>query len=196
MRKHFILASLAAATFAAETGGAAAEAAPAKSGPALLSKVSLANFKPKQILALPEETRELSLGHIVGIASGIKVGKQADGVTPYEGMKGDFKIVRPDGSEERSGVCFLPDAFMSPILGMLRDETDADGEVVREAVKSVQLGFEVLVIRADNPAGYSWKLKPLLQPAQNDPLAELSKLIPAPTPAPAIEDKSAKGKAA
>lgn len=158
----------------------------------LLSKVSLSTFKPKALLALPEETRELHLGTIVGIATGIKKGKMPDGVTPYEGLAGNFEVVYADASKEHdaSGVCYLPDAFMNPILALLKDETNADGEVIREAASSVQLAFNVSVVRADNPAGYSWKLKPLIEASQNDPLAKLRELIPAPTAAPAVEDKS------
>ena len=156
--------------------------------PELLAKISLTNFKPKAILAQPESVLELPLGTIVGIATGIKRGKMPDGVTPYEGMAGDFELKRPGMEPVRSGVCYLPDGFMQPILTLLKDDVDKDGNVTRDAVSSVQMAYNVSVIRADNPAGYSWKLTPLTQAQPNDPLAELRKLIP--DNVATIEDKS------
>jgi hypothetical protein len=156
----------------------------------MLGKITLTTFNPKKILALGDETRELLLGAIVGIANGIKEGNDPQG-NSFEGLKGDFEAQVIGSDEEvRSGVCYMPDAFQGPIISQLSDEVDAAGEVTREAVKSVAFGFQVFVIRAANAAGYSWQLRPIMAPSANDPLAELRKLIPAVPAAVQIEDKS------
>jgi hypothetical protein len=149
----------------------------------MLGKITLTTFNPKKILALGEETRELLLGAIVGIANDVKVGADPQG-NQFEGLKGDFEAQVIGAEEEiRSGVCFMPDAFQGPIIAQLSDEVDANGVVTREAVKSVAFGFQVFVIRAANAAGYSWQLRPVMAPSANDPLAELRKLVP---PMPAL----------
>ena len=83
---------------------------------------------------------------------------------------------------------------MNPILTLLRDEVDGEGAVVRDAVSSVRLAYTVSIIKADNPAGYSWKLQPLIEAAANDPLSELRSLLPAPAPKAAAIADGTKGK--
>lgn len=156
----------------------------------LLGKITLTTFNPKRFLAEPETVNEMLLGAIVGIANGIKTGNDPQG-NEFVGLKGDFEaqIVGAD-EETRSGVCFMPDAFQGPIINMLSDEVNAQGEVTREAEKSVAFGFQVYVIRAKNAAGYSWQLRPVTAPAANDPLAELRKLVPTLPKVAAIADNS------
>jgi hypothetical protein len=153
--------------------------APVQANAAMLTKISLSDFNPKAIHAQPDTVRKLTLGTIIGIANGIKTGKMPDGVTPYEGMKGNFEIQYADGKRVASGVAYLPDAFMQPILDQLSDEYGTDPEdptkeiLVRKAVASVRFALLVDVIRAENPAGYSWQVTPIGQVTANDPLSEL-----------------------
>lgn len=181
MRTSILSLGLAsAALYAAE--GAAAGAAPVLANAEQLTSISLTNFNPKKIHAEAETVRELTLGTIVGIANGIKTGKMPDGVTPYEGMKGNFEIAFTDGKRVASGVCYLPDAFMQPILDLLSDEYGTDPAdpskeiLVRRAVPSVRFALLVKVVRKENAAGYSWSVTPIGQVVQNDPLAELRAL--------------------
>jgi len=154
----------------------------------MISKITLTNFNPKRILGLPETTKELLLGAIIGIATGIKEGKDPQG-NVFTGLKGDFEATFTEEGKNpvRSGVCFMPDAFQEPLVNLLSDEVDANGQVTREAAKSAMYGYEVFVIRANNAAGYSWQLRPVTPPSENDPLSELRKLIPAAATAPQIE---------
>lgn len=147
-----------------------------------LTKLTLTNFNPKVFFAQPEGTNEFLLGRLVGSGNGVKNAVAQDGVTPMYGMKGDFGMEFTDANreDERSGVLFLPEAFMSPMLDQLEDTTDeATGEVIKGA-KSIDFAFDVFVIKAANPAGYSWSLRPLLETSASDPLAAVKLRIAAP----------------
>lgn len=166
-------------------------------GTVLVTKIALKNVgNPKQITVLPETVRELHLGAIVGVATNVKRGKMPDGVTETIGLAGSFEAIPADASKDtvRSGVCYLPDAFMLPIIDALSDEIGSDGKVTKEGVASVQFAFEVYAIRAENPQGYSWQLRAAVPPTENDPLAEAKKALVAlrATPAPQIEQAAKK----
>lgn len=169
----------------------------------VLTKLTLTNFNPKLFFAQPEGTQELLLGRIVGTANGVKNALAQDGVTPMYGLKGSFgaEYTAEGKEDEASGVCFLPEAYMGPMLSLFEDETDGNGEVTRAAVKSLDFAYDVFVIKANNPAGYSWSLRPLIEASASDPLAAIRARIGAPlpklaiaAPAPATGDKPAKTK--
>lgn len=151
----------------------------------------VASGNPKKIMALlDEKENSVTVGTIIGIASGIKHGKQADGVTPIKGLSGNFEGTPADPEHDtvQSGVCYLPEAFMNPIFDILEDD---------EQGGPVQFAAEVILVRAENAAGYSWALRPAgdMHAKQNDPLASLRSALPAPKAPAAIADQS-KGKAA
>lgn len=156
----------------------------------LVTKVSLSNFSPKAYLGTmypPNDPNSgpgtIDLGRIYGTAVGVKKSIGADGVTETFGAKGNFEVLFAPGSDGAevealsSGVCYLPEAFMDPILDMFDDITDADGVVTRPAAKAVDFAFDVAIIKAGNAAKYSWQLRPLLAPAKNDPLAAVRAAI-------------------
>lgn len=164
------------------------------------TKLSLSAFNPKLMLGklYPDGAPpmpELLLGNIIGIANGIKKGTAADGVTPTQGLMGNFEVefIEQKGKDGKtlenvaSGVAYLPEAFMDPIIHLLAGEVNAQGEVIKDPVSSVQFAYGVYIIPANNPAKYSWQLRPLLDASANDPLAAMKsqlKALPAPTPEP------------
>lgn len=160
------------------------------------TKIALKNVgNPKAVTMLPDGTNELHLGAIVGVATGIKNGKQADGVTPFVGLVGNFEAVPSDTSKEAvaSGVCYLPDAFQQPIIDALADKVNDKGEVTQPGATSVQFAYEVYAIKAQNPQGYSWQLRSAIEPSANDPLAEAkAKLVAARATQPQIAAPKAK----
>jgi len=181
----------------------------------MLTKITLTNFNPKLFFAAvaaaaaakQPEPQELLLGRLVGTGNGIKNAVAQDGVTPMYGLKGTFgaEYTAEGREDESSGVLFLPEAYMGPMLDMFEDKTDANGVVIREAVKSLDFAFDIFVIKANNPAGYSWSIRPLLEAAASDPLAAIRARIAAPLPklslaapagaaVPAVEDKTEKAK--
>lgn len=125
---------------------------------------------PARVKDHNEET--LMLGTIMGQADGIKIAKGADGMTEFKGLKGTFEGIPTDPERDtvRSGVAFLGDAFQSDIIALLESE---------DRPELVAFAFEVYAVKAKNPAGYSWALKPLLTAKATDPLAELKAAIAA-----------------
>jgi hypothetical protein len=171
----------------------------------ILTKLTLTNFNPKLFFGQPEGTQELYLGRLIGTGNGVKNAVAQDGVTPMYGLKGTFGAeYSTDREAESSGVLFLPEAYMGPMLDLFEDKTNASGEVEREAVKSLDFAYDVFVIKAANPAGYSWSLRPLLEVAASDPLEAIRARIAAPvqklalaapdakTPPAQVEDKTPK----
>lgn len=190
-----------------------------------LTKITLTNFNPKRLFAAidaDKSTQELYLGRLIGNANGVKNALAQDGVTPMFGAKGMFAAtytgmektgekddkgadIMRQREDEQSGVLFLPEAYMGPMLDLFEDEVNEDGEVTREKVKSIDVAYDVFVIKAENPAGYSWSLRPLFAPSAADPLEairlrlpqfNMTGSLPAPATQAAIADGSKKTKAA
>lgn len=136
---------------------------------------------PKAVTAEDFQGKEMLLGTIIGLASAIKVAKGTDGITEFHGMKGTFEGTPADPKRNviLSSVCYMPDDFQDPVLNLLRGreavgkEGDDDYRPPVAPVEEVKIAFEVYAIKADNPQGYSWMLKPLMDYKANDPLAAL-----------------------
>lgn len=132
-----------------------------------------------------EDGESVAIIRIVGTASGAKTGQTEKGT--YTKLAGNF--VGTDlttGALYQSGQCILPE-FVGAQLG---------GALLEGAAKGVEFGFEILAKRADSAVtGYEYSVKPLIQTAPSDRMAELMKAAgiaipaaPAPTalpPAPA-----------
>lgn len=125
---------------------------------------------PSIIKTLDETVKRHQLGTIVGIVSGfVERGNPQDPTQKFEGLSGSFRSIPADDKRDEleSGVLFIPDAFHSMIASAFRKNLEAD--------KNAQLrfAFEIYAIRANNPAGYSWEFKPLIEAAGGNPLDEL-----------------------
>lgn len=141
-----------------------------------LTKLAIKNIgNPKAVTMLPEGTNQLLLGTIAGVATGVKKTKMPDGVTVLMGLSGTFEGTPADPKADviSSGVCYLPDAFQGPIIDLLSDVVNADGEVAKEGAHSAAFAYEVYSIKATNPQGYSYMLKSAIEASEADPLAEL-----------------------
>lgn len=138
----------------------------------LLSKITLTSFNPKFYAAVLASAGEAYVGTLVGVADKVVKSKGPDGVSEFYGLGGTFAAKIGD-KEIRSGKLFMPDAFIDPIISLFEPELNDKGEVVKPGVDSVQLGYHVKLIKADNPAGYSWSLTPIIEAKENDPLSEL-----------------------
>lgn len=125
--------------------------------------------EPAIIKTQPETVRTYILGTLGGIATGFVERKSPDGLEKYEGLAGQFRSIPsdPEKDELESGVLFLPDAFhgmiATPLKAMLANDPNAN----------LRFAFEVVVVRANNPAGYSWEFKPKIEAAAANPLDEL-----------------------
>ena len=148
-------------------------------GTVVKSKIVLKDAGAPAKVADVKDSDNLLLGTIIGSADGIKIAKGADQMTEFKGLKGTFECipVDPERNTVRSGVLFLGEAFQADIVGLLEGENPPS---------RVDFGFEVYSVKAKNPAGYSWALKPLIKAeAATDPLELIKKQIAAQNPAAA-----------
>ena len=83
-------------------------------------------------------------------------------------FNGDFKAINMLTNEQYfSGSCFLPAIAESLVHGQL----DPMG------INALQMAFTIGIKPANNKVNYEYTVKPLIQPAENNPLAALEKKI-------------------
>jgi hypothetical protein len=125
--------------------------------------------EPAIIKTFPDSTTTFMLGTLGGIATGFVERKSPDGTDMFEGLAGSFRSIPSDPTKDEleSGVLFIPDAFhqmiATPLREMLKNDPNAN----------LRFAFEVSVIRAKNPQGYSWDFRPKIEAAAANPLDEL-----------------------
>ncbi len=124
-----------------------------------LSTLKIMGKKPR----LNEDEKTRDLYQVVGIASGKKTGESDFGL--WCSLTGNFAAVNlSTGEQFRSGVLFLPDVALDPILGQM----DA-------GATSVEFGFTISIVEDEKSAtGYVYTAMPLMAPDQNDPLEALT----------------------
>lgn len=140
---------------------------------------------PKKAAALEDgDTSRITLGRVIGIATDIKKGLNPTG-EPYMGLVGSFEGIPQDEAKDiiQSGVCYLPAGITEAIAGQLV----ASG-------KPVSFGFDIKVFKAQNAAGLSYELVPLIAPSENDPLKAVRDAVSKALPAPETKPEAGKGK--
>lgn len=162
--------------------------------------------QPRKAATLENDGDEFVLGVILGRASGISTRTDANTGEINERLTGMFEGRPADPTRDivQSGACFLPGGFHEMILEKMRPVKNAEGEY--ETPPPIDFAVEVRTIKASNKAGYSYKLVPLIEATQSDPLSELRETIahklpkmlaapkPAATPAKAPAKAPAKKK--
>lgn len=128
----------------------------------LISKISVATvYGP-----IDKKNPNADVMRVAGIATGVKTGVSTYG--DWTALIGDFKAVNLETSEVfRAGKCFLPETAMSLVLGALGGE-----------VSSVQFAFEIITVEADTSCGYEYRVKPLVESSESDPLNQLVSSVP------------------
>lgn len=132
---------------------------------------------PSLIKLQPETVRVISLGALVGAADGFVQRTNPKDGEVFEGMTGSFRVIPDDPEREviESGVLFIPDAFHNKVAAQLRAiGLDEKGRLLQGA--TVEFAFQINVIRANNPQGYSWEFKPLMEFEGENPLDRLQAL--------------------
>lgn len=139
---------------------------------------------PASIAGEPVEVKSYVLGRLIGIARGIVTRTDDKNGQVYEGLKGEFRSIPSEreiakGREPlESGICYIPDAFHNMVAAALAkaQENDRNAEI--------NFAFEVIAVRASNPAGRSWEFRPLLPVKAENRLdalmGEVQKALPAP----------------
>lgn len=143
------------------------------------TKITLRDLgEPKNIVTMPVDVKEYALGRLIGIAKGFIARTNPKDGTAMEGLSGEFRSVPSEneiakGREElESGVLFIPDAFHTMIAAALRAAQKDD------PMAEIRFAFDVKAIRANNPQGYSWDFKPLIErPEGANRLDELTKQL-------------------
>jgi hypothetical protein len=122
--------------------------------------ISGKDMLPSRIKMSDNITR-LVLGRLIGIANDITTWTDKEGQI-LEGLRGKFKYTDNDVTRNVliSSVLWLP-------AGMGTDIIDAASE---KTTDGVEFGFDLGVVKAENPQGYSWFMTPFHN-AAFDPLA-------------------------
>lgn len=143
-----------------------------------------ATFNPDRLKAQPDEVREMKLGTLLGRANDVCTSMGRDDEV-LEGLKGMFLF--QDADPARGS--FKSYQFW-PFSGMMSDLFD-----LPRKKEQVDFAFDIYAIRAGNPNGRSWKVVPLFEPAEADPMAEIARKASVPLAgtdgAPALVDGSA-----
>lgn len=140
------------------------------------TKITLKDIgEPAMVKTLPAGETKFVLGTLIGIASDFVERQSADKQQTFEGFAGSFRVVPADGTTTEpleSGVLFIPAAFHNMVADSLR------AAKANDKAATLSFAFEVASIKAENPAGYSWELLPLIDSAVENPLDKLVSSIP------------------
>ena len=140
-------------------------------------KLSTAKIMGKISARDVKEGENVDLFEVVGIASGSKTGESDYG--PWASLTGNFAAVNlRTGEKFRSGVAFLPDVALDPIMGQLG-----------AAAQAVEFGWIIGIKDSSSvQCGYEYYARPLVPASENDPLERLASKMSV----PALEDNSSK----
>lgn len=140
------------------------------------TKITLKDIgEPAKVKTLPAGQERYVLGVLLGIATDFVERQSPDKSETFEGLAGQFRVVPAEGSDTEpleSGVLFIPAAFHNMVAESLKAAKATD------PAATLNFAFEVASIRANNPAGYSWEMLPLIENAAENPLDKLVASIP------------------
>lgn len=160
-----------------------------------VTKLVFANIgDPKKALALmPDNEKEAPIGYIMGIASDIhrveRTKPDGSGKEIFVGMKGTFEGMPADPTKDgyTSGICYMPEAFLTQLFEQLFSEENggtkwagnpwSDKYEAGKPGKPIKFAAESGILRANNPQGYSWYLRPVGERQSYDPLADMREAI-------------------
>lgn len=117
------------------------------------------------------------IGYLFGKVNGFVERTDPKTDEKFEGLRGVFGTLPsdPESMEEiESGVLFMPDSFHNVIADAFRSgalKTGNNGQP--NPAYSLEFSFEVAAIKAQNPAGYSWDIKPAREFSGEHPLKDL-----------------------
>lgn len=137
------------------------------------AKVSFSILKPKTVEFKLYKDAPYKLGVLVGSASGFKQKIDDRDGKEYVQLQGAFKmIIGHDASPSSpdsvsSGVCYMPDAWMNPIISALRGLGDSAA-----VGATVDFVYEVSIGKRGEQ-DYEWIVRDLRPPQAADPLAAL-----------------------
>lgn len=132
----------------------------------ILSKITVKNVCGNIDEIAKTNKRPVTLCQIIGMVRSYEEVKGVYGIS-YR-FTGEFKATNLITQEKFfSGSCFLPGLAESLVMGQLEDGTN----------NALQIAFNIGIRPADNKVGYEYTVKPLIEPAENNPLAMLENKI-------------------
>ena len=149
----------------------------------LKKKITPKDMNPKQILATADTIRQLDLGVLLGQANAV-ISLTSPTGDLLEGLSGRFKF-QPFANGVAAGeplisyVLWLPSGMGTDLFELPREK------------EPVEFAFIMSAHKADNPAGYEWGMKPLIETSASDPLALLESKLVAAKALPSPEGKPA-----
>lgn len=158
----------------------------------IVGKLSLLSLGVPQAALADENVNKVTMGKIVGRASGLVRRTKKDEVSgtieKLRGLRGSFLSLPddPKRAEKQSSVLYLPDGLGAGMLDRF-EEAEANGEVI-----TIDVALEAFVERAKNPAGYSWGGRSLLPEGSQvteDPAMEVMRLAGLAPAALSLEDR-------
>ena len=120
-------------------------------------------FKPKKHFGADENGNfePVLVMRIIGVANGYSMGTTNFG--DFFKFSGNFAALNGDGEEFRSPIAILP----GPADELLKNAIDSSEG------KPVQIAFDVHAVKDSGDRGYKFRVTPLMQERQGDPLDAL-----------------------
>mgnify|MGYP003395285132 CR=1 FL=1 len=138
----------------------------------IISKISIGKIVGK----MKAPTEKTYVMQVYGVANSSEKGISTIG--EYTKLVGRFRATNlTTGEMFEAGECYLPNIALNLVLGAL------------DGTKGVEFAFNIGIYPAENPYGYEYCCDPLMDAAENDPLAIMSKKLAA-LPAPDKKKKA------
>ena len=153
--------------------------------PSAIGKITISNLGCIPAAAVVEG-QSSPIARIYGIANGIKTVVDKNRGEVFEAITGSFEGVNTKtGKVYQSGVLYLPSGIHglleSAVKGEFHPEVKNEaGEVTRKGYhdfNDVRFAMELSVVKAKNPAGYSYEAKSLVPAVKDDPMAAIRAAI-------------------
>lgn len=136
----------------------------------MISKITMATIKTKPglVSTLPDGENELPLARLYGTLDNVVYQDDKVSGQIFTSFVGSFEAINmQDGEVYTSGKMFLPKGISDLV----------ESAVKKNPNSAIQFAFEVRAIKANNPAKYSYKVLPLVNPETSDALAELRRRV-------------------
>jgi hypothetical protein len=140
----------------------------------MVGKITISNLGCIPAAAVVEGQTS-PIARIYGIASGIKSVVDKNRGDVYESITGSFEGVNlKTGNIYQASVVYLPAGIHGLLENAVKGIVDEAG---KQQFNSVKFALEIGVVKAKNPAGYSYEAKSLVPAVVDDPLAEMRTAI-------------------
>lgn len=143
---------------------------------AIIGKITMANIKtdPSAVKKMDGDGAECPLARIYGTLDDVREQFDKNAGVSYTYFAGSFEAINmQDGDVYKSGKLFLPKGISELVESTIQQiKKDLPADKKTDSV-ALDFAFEVRSIKAKNPAGYTYKVYPLVSPERSDRLKQL-----------------------